>query len=123
MECGLCTRNLTQIYDDLIHRKGSPSTRKQLAMFERGSSVLLNTEVVPASSPVLVNVPALDQLSLESAVQSNLKDIVTGQSQQFLKEFLLFQICIYNSCPTVSARMLYEDIQDQNRPILSFFAL
>ncbi|KAG8281965.1 hypothetical protein J6590_048082 [Homalodisca vitripennis] len=47
------------------------------------NSELLNTEVVPAPRPVLVNVPALDQLTLESAVQSNLKDIETGHSQQF----------------------------------------
>ncbi|KAG8262655.1 5'-3' exoribonuclease 2 [Homalodisca vitripennis] len=55
-----------------------------------GLSELLNTEVVPASSPILVNVPALDQLTLESAVQSNLKDLEKDKvnNSSFLKEFL-----------------------------------
>ncbi|KAG8298553.1 Calcium and integrin-binding member 3 [Homalodisca vitripennis] len=37
-------------------------------------------EVVPASCPVLMDVPAPDQLALKSAVQDNIEDVETGQS-------------------------------------------
>ncbi|KAG8329857.1 hypothetical protein J6590_077448 [Homalodisca vitripennis] len=65
--------------------------------FTPTSDLLLNTDVVLAPSPVLVNVPALDQLTLQSAVQSNLKDVETGQSQQFkLPEGILHESLNFN---------------------------
>ncbi|KAG8245147.1 Kelch motif [Homalodisca vitripennis] len=64
------------------HHSAVLDTNLRRQTFECCSSVLLNAEVVPASSPILVNVPALNQVTLRTAVQDNLQDIETGQSQQ-----------------------------------------
>ncbi|KAG8324183.1 hypothetical protein J6590_098332 [Homalodisca vitripennis] len=62
---------ITHGFDDEL------DTNLRRQTFECCSSVLLNAEVVPASSPKLVNIPALNQVLLRTAVQDNLRDIET----------------------------------------------
>ncbi|KAG8320003.1 hypothetical protein J6590_078935 [Homalodisca vitripennis] len=52
-------------------------------LFESCRSVLFDSKVIPASSPVLVDLTAQYQLAFKSAIQGNLENVEVVQGQQF----------------------------------------